>query len=266
MKQLLDSLKEMIDWVTPFSKTISHIHCNLTPEKHLYLAAPSKDRSIEFQAVSKTPCQDIQGVACLGSLPYLRQIINSSFLNASCEVNISYDTSGKHPSVRTIKFTNGDKMEMQYTATNPYMNNFLVMPSKQKIDSWPVTFILDKYMVDKIAEMKTIQAAAPGKNANDVELLTFVCEKSGNLNAIFGDERNPASLYLTNEVERLDQKNGFRAAFIIDQFIRLGQMIDWSKAKDGVPVQLANTSLKIMIESSLLEHDIIMTAKKKAER
>lgn len=253
----------MIDWVTPFNKSISHIHCTLTPEKHLFLAAPSKDRSIEFQATSKTPCEDLQGVACLGSIPYLRQIINSSFLTAACDVNITYDTSGKRPSVRTIKFSNGDKMEMQYTATNPYMNNFLVMPSNQKIDVWPVTFILDKYMVDKITEMRSIQMASA---SGDVELFTFVCEKSGNLNAIFGDERNPASLYLTNEVDRPDQKVGFRAAFMIDQFIRLAQMIDWSKAKEGVPVQLANTALKIMIESKLMEYDIIMTAKKKAER
>lgn len=261
MNYLFSSITEFLEKIAPFTKSISHVHLAKMKDGRGVLAAPSRDRSVEVQAITKQPLEDLQGVACLGNLLYLRQILKSSFIRDS-EITLSYrDAKDNRPaSVNTVQFSVPKKSAILYQATDPFMGN-LVMPVKQKITEWPVSFILEGKAFEEITEMSQIQAAS---SVTGEILFELIADKSGVMTAMFG-KRNQSSLVLTDQVDRDDPKSGFSAKFITDHFIRLGGMTNWKVHKDGMVFQFCDKAVKSIFETPNLEYEIILTAKKAAE-
>lgn len=261
MNYLFSSIAEFLEKIAPFTKSISHVHLAKMKDGRGVLAAPSRDRSVEVQAVTKQPLEDLQGVACLGNLLYLRQILKSSFIR-DAEITLSYRDSkdNRPPSVNTVQFSVPKKSAILYTATDPFMGN-LVMPVKQKITEWPVSFILEGKAFEDMTEMNQIQAAS---SVSGEVLFELVADKSGIITAVFG-KRSQSSLTLTDQVDRDDPKAGFSAKFITDHFIRLGGMTNWKVNKEGMVFQFCNMAVKSMFESPFLEYEIVLSAKKAAE-
>ncbi len=258
---LFGCITEFMEKIAPYTKSITHVHVSKLKDGRGMLAAPSKDRSVNVQATTKQPLDDLQGVACLGNLLYLRQILKSSFIRDS-EITLTYRDAkdNRPPSVNTVQFSVPKKSAILYQATDPFMGN-LTTPVKNMITEWPVSFILEGKAFEDMTEMNQIQAAS--SVAGEV-LFELIADKSGVMTAMFG-KRTQSSLVLTDQVDRDDPKAGFSAKFITDHFIRLGGMQNWKANKEGLVFQFCDKAVKAIFDTPALEYEIVLSAKKAAE-
>lgn len=253
MNEFATVIKDVLDKATQFSKSITHLHVKPNEDGTILVVAPSTDRSIEIRATSKKPVPELEGVACLHNLLYLKQILSSSLLKkADVEMTFKEASNRKTNALYSLSI-NGDKFSTFYQAVDPFLAN-IVMPQRAKITDWPVQFSVDKDAARDFKEARTIQAAAPKGNTARDEVFELVYGE-GDVMAFFGSDKNQSVLVLCSNVDGGKKKQ--TGLFMIDHFARLLET-----GKEEVRMDFAPKALRVKFETPSANYEAILTAKK----
>lgn len=254
MTEFVVFLDDLIKKIDPFNRTVTHLHIN-RKNGEVSAAAPAKDRSLELHAKCKEDVPELEGVACLGSLMYLKQIINSSFVKSGLRTELKFGptANGKLEALRSITFRGGNRYQAFYQGTDPFIGN-IIMPSKAKIESWPLVFAVSAKMAKEFKEARAISAAAPSIRQENVFELSYA---DGAMVASFGEGNQQSSLVLSDAVEELDKINKRSAYYMTDLVLPILNMC----GEDGMIVYFSEKAIKFEFETDVAEYSIIMTSK-----
>lgn len=256
--EFITVVRDMLEVITQFSKSITHVHVRLNEDGTITAAAPSMDRSVEIRSNSKNIIPEMDGAACLHNLNYLKQILSSSFITNDTEVELSFReaSNGKTSTLSTVVFS-GKKYSTVYQAVDPFIGN-VVRPSKGTIEDWPIEFVIKPDTAKDFKEARTIQGAAPkGKSSLD-EVFELVYG-DGSVMAFFGSGNNESILVLAEGVAGGDRK--YSGYIMTDHFSRLLEL----KGKTDVKLMFCDKALKASFETKHCTYDVILSSRRIVE-
>lgn len=257
MSEFRKFLVDVLDKVGPFGKSINHLHIKRTKTGDIVAAGPSTDRSVEIRATAKQDIPELEGVACMGSLLYLKQILGSSFLksnDADSQIKLAFTEASdrKTTALKSIRIETG-KLEVFYQATDPFYGN-VVLPARQKPLDWPLAFSVDPATVKDFKELRAIQAAAPSTQTEDVFALGH---NNGQILAMFGSGNQQSTLMISDTVEVEGKAPAGEICFLTEHFLRALDLC----GKHNVVLYLCDKAVKMEFETPLALYEIILTAK-----
>lgn len=256
-RRIVALLKNLSQWVNPFSGLVSHIHMKQTDDGHILAKFSADDNSINFTLTTadEIPFEGKRG--CFGNLSYLNQLMTSGFIKSDTEVEFKTRERNGKDFLSTLIFRPNDRMELTYVATDPFRSS-LTPPGKNKADRWPVALMLDKEALKEITEYKKIHSAAPNSGKEDV---IEICFNDGSVVLEFGStDSHTSSLSLDAEVEA-DTKSSFSMYVLSDHFIKALQQSQ--DENSNILVQLSpDKAMKTILETPLGLHELILAGRR----
>lgn len=194
---LLSFLRDVVSRAQAFGQVTSHIHLR-ERDGEVIAKIPSTDGSVQIESTATGQIDLGDARACLGNLPYLNTLLNSTFVDPSTKVVISTGERNGKLMVRSIQFTSPNRFEVTYVASDPFRES-IMMPTSVKVEEWPVTFVVTPDILSDISEMKKVFSTIPSGGTED--MFRLVCSQGGDISMEFGSESHTSVLYLDTEVE-----------------------------------------------------------------
>ena len=261
MPDFRDFLLDFLKVIAPYQDVISHALMRRTPEGDLLAAAQAKDSSILVKATAKHPVEEFHDVACLGTLPYLKQVLESRRLGSKAtEVTLDYKTAsdGQTEALYAITF-NGKTAQAFYRATDPFLHKLTTM-REVKITEWPALFGLDVATAESFIDMAKVHASAPKTGTDRDDIFKLVLD-GDQIVAIFGDKSHQSHVTLSEEAERTTDRDKINALFVISHFRAI---LNQLRGEDVLVAYLSDKALRIDMETPQAVYTYTMTAKKLA--
>ena len=262
---------DTLNVVMPFREQITHILLKRSKDgKSLVGSADSKDGSISIGIESKFPVEDMVHGACLGSLSYLNNSLNSNNLKdskMSMDLNFSPTSDKRITALRSIRITDSKKFEVFYQATDPFVSK-LTKRKVVKITEWPIVFEITPSLIKDYVEAVKIQASAPNMGDRG-EIFTLAYSEDA-ISLLFGEKGHQLTLTpdvdVFFDIEEFEPINKQSALFSKVQFLAVCQLLERirrSKNGNGEAVGSFNEkALMVEFETTEALYTITLLAKK----
>lgn len=261
--QFKQFLADVLASVDPFKDVVTHIYLRRRKDgtEGVEAAAQPRDGSIKISAVSVKPIEEFQNVACLGNLPYLRAVLQSSYLKKEPTLDLNYDvdSQGKGEALRHINFKGTKGFKTHYQATDPYIDK-LGRVKPVVIDYWPVAFFINAEVIKNFDEIIKIHASAPkiGTSLDDVFYLVY---EGGKVEGIFGDQGSQSSVVLSDIAEAESDVDKVTTLLSISRLRSILKQI----GKGEAMAHLCPTALKIDTGTEHAKYQFVLQGKRKAQ-
>jgi hypothetical protein len=251
--KFLDFLKDATEMVQPFNKVITHIQIAPNKDGTLRMVAPSSNRSVEIHATSLEPISDFNSRACLGTIPYLSQLLSNDLMKSANPI-FNITEHGEKDYLKSIEL-HGKKLDVFYSATNPFIGS-IIKPHRTKDMEWPVAFAVDE---GAVTELKHVQRLGMSSGANTDELFSLSCYDDA-IRTQFGGSSHSVDYTLSNTIEYLGKTKTINPTlFYIDVFFRLMDV----SIKNNAVIMFNDKALKFEFATPQnISYEIITTARK----
>jgi len=268
--ELTDLIVDVMTVVMPFKDLVTHILLKPNNDNSGVTGiADSKDGSISIGIASKNPVSELEHGACLGSLPYLNNVLTSTNIKASKDLNVelSYGMTSdkKTTALRSILISDKKKLEIFYQATDPFISK-LTKRRVVKITDWPIIFEINTSFIKDYSEAVKIQASAPNMgDRGDIFTLAYA---DGDISLLFGEKGHQLTLTpdVGVELDTDDSKIKQQALFHKAQFQAVCQLLERIKRNkngDGDAIAMFNEkALRLEFETNDAVYTITLLAKK----
>lgn len=254
--ELKTLLTDLLTNVDPFKDVVTHIMVKEKDGKAI-AAAKSKDGSISIMARSLGEVPGFAHVACLGSLPYLRSAINSSYM-AEGNLDLSFDeaSDGKTQMLRSIQLSGSNGFSVFYQAVDPFINKLIRIKNPAALD-YPVAFVINDAFISNFDEIHKVHMQAP-KMGTDLDDIFTLAYDDGKMVGLFGERGHSSTVTLTDEVEVEPGTDKVNAMLSISRFRSILKLV----GKNGGAGFLSDKALKVDTETRTVGYEFVTTAKK----
>ena len=253
MTQFKDYLTNILAHTNPFHKVLSHVNVR-QKDGHTLMMSTARDGSVFITAETDEEIEGLENPACLGSLDYLKKTLDSSYAkkdNFRLEMSYGESSDKKAVMLQSILFTDGERANIFYKATDPFIANINKIDVPD-IDEWKAVFAVDKNLIKDFTEISKIHMAAP-KMAGREDVFQLVVNE-GVVEAVFGDKGHQSSAILSSELET--EVDTLSVYLLLNHFQLLLRMSEQSL------VFMNEKAVKIEIEDNDITYSFIMSAKK----
>lgn len=254
---LIPFLKDITGRISTFGSLINFIHVKQTEDGRIMARASANDGSIHLHTQSLNEIDFKSARGCFGNLPYLNTMLSAGFINSETPYDLRVmDRNGKSL-MTSIQFTPNNRMELVYVGTDPVRAS-LTQVGEVAIEEWPVLLVLDDPGVREIMEFKKIHAAAPSTGGESTIQLHY---NDGNVIFEFGNPDGQTSTLSVDGMIDADSQKPFAVTVLSDHLIRaLQQSMGPDKT---VTMQLCDRAIRLVVETSMSEHQMIIIGRKK---
>ena len=192
-------------------RDIEHLHMRVRDDcLQIVGTSRTKAASVMASSVHET---SLNAQGCLGSLPYLRSILDSEFApHLDLQVDTKPTQSGSER-ISELIFHN-KKVTMVYRATDASVHN-VVGPKPLKSDDWEITFVWPTAEVENFRDVwKVTQNVSRAQAISARDDIFQMQVRENTVIAKFGNSNNGAELTITEEAEILDGRAWFDAFFM----------------------------------------------------
>lgn len=250
LKSLLSELLSILD---PYKNDMKYFILKNTDEG-LQGTAFSNDNQTFISMTAKTTVEEIKSICALGSLPYLRAILESSYIKEDAtkltiEERISLDKITS--SVGRIIF-HSKKMKVAYQAADPLLVQALTIAGqKPKPLTYAVTIDVNKETAKEFEDASRIYGAYD--KAIEHCRLEFANQR---VIAEFGERQNSTEIVLAEGLEAEDTT--VSNTFLIEDVKRLLKLA----SQKGGKLSLSNKYLRLTFEQDNAEYLIMISCRK----
>lgn len=255
--KLKDLLPDILEVTSRFRNVITHIILTDRGD-NVKILAKSTDGSMAISGVTKGPVDDLNNIACLGSLDFLSASLSAPAMKkGTLDLHIDSSADGKAQVVRSITMTGENGYSVFYQAVDPFISK-LNKIAVNKIKDWPVLFAIDKTYIERFTDTMKVHAKAPkiGTDEDDIYTLTY---SDGQITVEFGERGHQVSMMLTGETETTGTTEKVNALFSISQTDAILKLV----GKEGAVGYLVDKAMKVDIHTKHAEYEFVSTAKLK---
>ena len=249
-------LVDLLGAIDPFKDVITHVMIR-EEDGGIKAAAKARDGSISLQAKSKGEIPEFTEKACLGSLPYLRGALMSTYMkDGDLKLTYGKSSNGSDEVLRSIKLTGASGFNVFYQAVDPFINqlNRIKLPTTL---NWPVAFAIDEEFIGHFGEITRFSALAPKAGTERDDIFQLVHTEAG-IEGIFGDKHHQSNVALSATVEANSRTEKTNAYFSISKFKAILRFV----GKGAAIGYLSDKAVRVDTETAQAEYQFVTASKK----
>ena len=257
MSGFQELLTDIIGITDPFRSYCQYIKMKRKDDGDLMAVIDGRDNAIQITAKAKKEIPEFQTQACLGSLPYLKQVLDSSFMrgtdakNTKIDLTVGKSSNGASNMLKSIDFTT-KRLTVKYNATDPFIGDINKKTRPVIATDWPVTFSITDEMLSNFEDVVRIHTSAPKINPKHADVFTLVYQEDS-VSAQFGDTTHQVSAVLADGVTSSATK--------ISTLLPISIVRAMFKIKANQVAFLAEKAVKIEFDTSEAVYSIIAPGK-----